>query len=110
MKTPRFPKEDPGGWQEIPRTPEVQEYSRGLFGLIRRSSLMKVCALVAAGYVTWVFIKYIGIAGLGGEVSKQARNAAVDVSRAWLVLILFFVIPVTLSIFRPRLNRVHRKN
>lgn len=110
MKAPRFRKEDPGGWEEIPRTPEVQEYSRGLFGLIKRSAIMKLCAGLAATYVAWVYIKYFGAFGLGGQVSKAERRAAVDIARAALVLIAFFVVPTMLNIFRPRLNRVSRRN
>ncbi|MEK7603435.1 MAG: hypothetical protein AAB459_04315 [Patescibacteria group bacterium] len=110
MKAHRFHKEDPGGWEEIPRTPEVQEYSKGLFGLIKRSTIMKLCAGLAAGYIAWVYIKYFGAFELGGEVTKAERRAAVDVSRACLVLILFFVIPIAINVFRPRLNRVSRRS
>jgi len=107
---PTLQKEDASNWHELPRTDEIKTYSRAVMQLVRRSIPMRFASLLVGGYITWLIVQIVGIAGVGPTVNDGERRIALLVSIGWFGFMFFFVIPVVAMVYRGRWFRVSAKD
>ena len=104
--------EDPGGWDDVPRGPEVVTYSAAYRKLLRRSGFMRVVSLVVGMYISIVVVYVFGFPWLfhiESSTTDEGRKVALLVMTAFALLLAFIWLPSVLMILRPRLFRVSEK-
>lgn len=104
-----IPVEDPGGWQEIPRSEEVKNYSQALRQLWRRTTLTRILSLVLGVYIAFVVFYTFGGPGIPASTTSEGQKVFILTSVMWFGFLLFFVAPVVMFVFRPRRARVSRR-
>ncbi len=101
--------EDPGDWEDVPRTSEVKRYGKGRKRLSIRSGLHVGIIMIGGGYVAWVLIRLVGISGVGPEVGDEARQAAFQTLIAATITYFLIKYEVLTRIHRPARYRVTEK-